>query len=151
MTKALEFPCRISDGRLPAKVEQQLAAVFRNAEGRQVVISVREVRRRRSNDQNAYYWGVVVQTVLEAFREAGNMVDADDVHLFLKLRVGKLAQVLVTPQGEVIKSLGSTSKLSTTEFMNYIERIRAWAVEVLGVEIPEPGEATQPTKEGNHE
>lgn len=149
MSKGVEFTCRVANGRIPPKTAEQIAKVVRNADGKQIIITLAEVKRKRSNQQNAYYWGVVVQAVLEVFREAGNMVDADDVHLFLKLHVGKLAQVIVTPGGKVIKSLGSTAKLSTVEFSNYIERIRAWAMEVLDIDIPSPDEQfSQPTKEG---
>ena len=45
--------------------------------------------------------------------------------------------MLVLPDGEVYKSLGSTAKLSTTEFTGFIEKIRAWAAQ-FGVEIPDP-------------
>jgi hypothetical protein len=61
------------------------------------------------------------------------------VHEFLKLRVGKLAQNVVDPNGEVHKTLGSTTKLSTMEFEAYMTKIKAWAAE-FGLQIPEPGE-----------
>jgi len=47
--------------------------------------------------------------------------------------------VFVSPDGEVMKSLGSTTKLSTQEFEVYMENVRAWAAE-YGCEIPLPNE-----------
>ena len=142
MTRGVEFSGVVTGGRLPAKVAEQLATVIRLAEGKRVVVAVREQKRTRSNQQNAYLWGAVYPPIVAMFRDAGNMVDAEDVHLFLKLRVGKLSQVFVTPDGEVIKSLGSTAKLTTTEFMDYVERVREWAAG-FDVIIPLPDEAGQ--------
>jgi hypothetical protein len=39
------------------------------------------------------------------------------------------------------KYFPSTAKLTTTEFSNYIEAVRAWAVDMLDLKIPSPDEA----------
>ena len=135
----MEFAGPVYDGTLPPAVAKQIAAAIRSLEGKRVVVTIREQKRKRSNNQNSYYFGVVVAAVNQLFREHGNMVDAHDTHEFLKLRVGKLSQIFVTPDGEVIKSLGSTTKLSTMEFEAYLDRIRAWASE-FGLIIPLPNE-----------
>lgn len=142
MTGALEFTGKVCDGKLPAALWERINGVLRRLEGKTVIISIREQKRRRSNNQNSYYWGVVVELVTQMFRDAGNYADPEDVHDFLKLRVGKLSQVLVMPGGEVVKSLGSTAKLSTTEFELYMDRIRAWAAD-FGLVIPLPNEVLQ--------
>lgn len=138
--QSLEFSGQVTDGKLPKAVSERIAAVIRQFDGKRVVVTVKEQKRRRSLNQNAFYWGVVVQMVTQMFRDAGNYVDPEDVHDFLKLRVGKLTQVFVSPDGKVIKSIGSTTKLSTQEFEVYLERIRAWAAE-FGLVIPLPNES----------
>jgi hypothetical protein len=77
---------------------------------------------------------------MQMFRDAGNYVDAEDVHGFLKEHVGKLSRVIVTPDREVVKAPGSTTKLSTQEFEVYLEKIRAWAAG-YGCVIALPNEA----------
>ncbi len=139
MSASLEFSVLVSGGQLSDQTAKQIASAIRSFDGKRVTVTIREQKRRRSTQANAYYWSCVIPPIVTMFREAGNMVDADDVHLFLKLRVGKLAQVFVTPDGEVIKSLGSTAKLSVSEFQDYIARIKAWAAE-HGVLIPDPNE-----------
>ena len=120
---------------------------MRSLAGKRVTIKLSLYRKRRSNNQNAYYWSVIIPAITAMFREYGNNVDGDDVHEFLKLRVGKLAQVFVTPDGEVMKGLGSTTKLSTMEFEVYLEKCRAFAAE-HGVAIGLPNEeVNQPTEE----
>lgn len=136
---AVEIPAVIQNGMLPAAVQQRLAAVLSRMEGKRIILTVREQKRRRSLNQNAYYWGVVVEMVTGMFREAGNNVNPEEVHEFLKLRVGKLSRVMVTPHGEVVKSLASTTSLSTQEFEVYLEKVRAWAAE-FGLVIPLPNE-----------
>lgn len=137
--KALEFSGLVTSGKLPPQVAQAIASAIRRLEGKRLVVSLREQKRRRSTRQNAYYWGCCLPVIVEMFREAGNMVDAEDVHSYLKSEVGKLAQVLVTPDGEVLKAPGSTTKLSTQEFEVYLEKVRAWAAS-FGLSIPLPHE-----------
>lgn len=135
----MEFSGLVTAGQLPPTAWKSFGKALSQLEGKRVVVSLKEQKRRRSNNQNAYYWGVVVAAVTEMFRDAGNYVDAEDVHEFLKLRVGKLGQVFVTPDGEVLKGLGSTAKLSTQEFEVYLEQVRVWAAQ-FGVVIPVPNE-----------
>lgn len=139
---ALEFSGQVTCGRLPAAVSEKIAAVIRRMDGKRLVISVREQKRRRSLNQNAYYWGVVVELVTQMFVEAGNSISRDDVHDFLKQHVGKLEREIHTPDGEVVTTLGSTAALTTQEFEVYLEKIRAWAAE-FGLVIPLPGEVAE--------
>lgn len=128
-----------SAGRLPQKTGREIADFIRGMPGKKLTLTIEPYQKKRSSEANRYYWGCVIPAITTMFREAGNMVDGDDVHTFLKLRVGKICQVIVTPDGEVIKSLGSTSKLSVAEFQDYLARIKSWAAE-MGCAIPEPNE-----------
>ena len=135
MTRPLTFTARVTGGRLPLAYGQQFAALLRASEGELVTVSVGPAKRRRSLSQNAYYWAAVVPPVLAAFRDAGNGVDADDVHEFLKTHVGRLRQVFVTPDGEVLRTAGSTAKLTKREFGDYLTACIAWAAE-HGIDVP---------------
>jgi hypothetical protein len=139
MSDVLEIPFLATDGRIPSLVWERLAGAVSRLPGKRFIITLKEQKRKRSVNQNAYYWGVVVAAITQMFRDAGNYVDGEDVHEFLKLRVAKLSRMIVTPDGEVHKSLGSTTKLSTMEFEVYLERVRAWAAE-YGCIIPLPNE-----------
>ncbi|WP_020469687.1 recombination protein NinB [Zavarzinella formosa] len=140
MTRSLDFPAIVTHGRLPEEVARQIGAVLRQLDGKRVVVSVKEAKRSRSKNQNAYYWSCVIPPIVDMFRDAGNYADAEDVHEFLKSEVGKLKRVLVTPDGEVKTAPGSTAKLNTMEFEVYLETVRAWAAEYR-IEIPLPNEA----------
>lgn len=135
---SLDWTFQISDG-LPKNVWQELYSKISELKGKRVTLSLKQYRKTRSTPQNAYYWGVVIPAILTMFREAGNDADAEDVHEFLKLRVGKLAQAYVLPGDKVQRAVGSTRKLTTTEFEVYLEKCRAFAAE-HGVIIPLPNE-----------
>jgi transposase len=124
---------------LPA-VGEKLRATIARMEGKRIRVAVSEVKRRRSVNQNAYMWGVVIQMITDVFRDAGNMVDKDDVFDFLKAEVWKLKQVYVTPDGEVLRGPGSTRHWSTHEMESKLEEARAWAAAVMGLSIPLPNE-----------
>jgi hypothetical protein len=140
MSDLLELPFKPENGKPPTSVLHRFLDAVSKAGDKRLILTLREQKRRRSLNQNSYYWGVVIPAITEMFREHGNYVDGDDVHEFLKLRVGKLAQIFVTPDGEVQKGPGSTAKLSTMEFEVYLERVRAWAAE-HGVVIALPNES----------
>lgn len=142
MSDVLEIPFLAANGRIPPNVWDRLAEAVRLQPGKRFVLTLKEQKRKRSLNQNAYLWGVVYPAIVAVFREHGNNVDAEDVHDFLKDRVGKLKQHFITPDGEVLTGPGSTAKLTTTEFEAYLDKVRTWAAETLGIVIPLPNETT---------
>lgn len=123
------------NGAIPSEIIDAVRKMI----GKRVTIILKQYRKIRSSPQNAYYWCVVIPAILAMFRELGNDADSDDVHEFLKMRVGKLAQAYVLPGDKVLRALGSTTKLTTIEFEDYLTKCRAFAAE-YGVIIPLPNE-----------
>lgn len=138
-TKALEFIAQVQGGKLPDETARQIGRAVRLLDGKRVRVTVAEVSKKRSLNQNSYYWGVVIAMVREFVNELGNDMDEDEVHEFLKRHVGKLATMIKLPDGSVTKALRSTRKLTPGEFEEYLEKIRAWAAE-FGLIVPFPGE-----------
>lgn len=126
-------------------MEQEVGAKFR---GQKVEIIFRKKKKHRSTEQNRYYWGVVVPCVLDAFIELGNDLQAGNkdhielIHDFLKRRCLPARQVC-DAQGELVELTPSTTDLSTTEMMDYIERVCLFSAESLNVAIPQPNEQTR--------
>jgi hypothetical protein len=85
----------------------------------------------RTAKQNAYYWVGVIQPIYLTFKELGNEVEAEDVHEVLKAKFNSKT-INIFREGKVAQS---TTKLSKEEFSTYIEKIRNWAFEVLGLYI----------------
>ncbi|MBN2640371.1 MAG: hypothetical protein JXR78_01820 [Victivallales bacterium] len=82
-----------------------------------VEIIIRRPKKERSHDQNAYYWGVVIQLITEYTGDVP--VKLHD--LFKKTYLGGR----------------STTTLTTREFEDYLEQIKAWAAE-HNIIIPDP-------------
>jgi hypothetical protein len=100
---------------------------------------------KRSLQQNAYYWGVVVYEVRRGMNEEGNDFESTEIHEFLKARFNYKEVVKVNEDtGEVKteKIPRSTAKLTKTEFAEYIERIQQFAVEFFNIIIPNPNSQT---------
>lgn len=126
--------------KLPKKMQREIKAAF---EGRTIEVTVKRKRKRRSSEQNRYYWGVVVRIISAYLIDFAPEQDATPqvVHQYLKERFLPLVlqekPKMVLPTGEVVEGVYSTTKLTTVQFMDYIERVLHWAAE-LDMIIPDP-------------
>lgn len=102
--------------------------------GQTVEITIEKRRKRRTNSQNSYYWGVVIKMICETcgYRTAEEQAG---VHAELKNKF--------LPKVGRLKIAKSTSSLNTAEFNQYIEDVRRWAAEELGIYIPDANEAKE--------
>ena len=131
MTKQLFF----------ATVENDLSLKFLNIatvknhllklKGKTVQITIEERKKRRRNPQNSYYHGVVLKYIADFCGYRGED-EINGIHEELKRRflpkIGNLG---------IVKS---TSSLNTEEFSAFVENVRMWAAEELGIYVPDPNE-----------
>jgi hypothetical protein len=135
----IEFEGVIAGGHLPHAIRQKIALTMQQAEGKRIRVSLSEVKSRRSLSQNSYYWGVVIEHVRQMFADAGQDIDKEEAHDFLKLHVGGLKDVVTDPAGVKHSVPRSSTRLTTIDWEVYMTKIRAWAAE-FGCQIPEPNE-----------
>jgi hypothetical protein len=107
-------------------------------EGIELEVTVKRQRATRSQQQNRYYWGVVMQMLSE---HTG--YTPDEMHEFCKMKF--IPKRLAVQDGNgVIKDEfvlgGSTRELNTIDFGEYVDSVRQWAAEDLDVVIPDPDE-----------
>ena len=107
--------------------------------GKKVEITVQKKKKSRSVMQNAYYWGVVVPVVRNGLLDVGYMMSIEETHGLLKAKFRQVEIVNVNT-GEIIKSVGSTTDMTTLDFMDYIAEIQQWGAEYLNIHIPDPNE-----------
>lgn len=105
--------------------------------GTHVDITIRKHKSKRTNDQNAYYWGVVIPILASHFG-----YDQEEMHEELKLLFNPIKSK-IDPSRTIG---GSTTKMSTEDFYSdnensYIERICRWAATEYGVYVPPPKKA----------
>lgn len=135
--KALKLTSLIENGRLQPEQGKKLQVWLGACNGKTVVVTAEIKKKRRSLDQNAYMWTVVIPFVMDIFKDHGTLVDAEDCHTYLKMHVGKLKTLMTDPGGDMKTILRSTASLSTIEFNEYIESIARWAAS-WGYVLPEP-------------
>jgi hypothetical protein len=105
---------------------KQEIASLRN---KRVYLTISENKPPRSNQENRYYWGVVLKLVSQT-----TGYTPEEIH--------ELMRYMFLPKKEVMgqEIIGSTTELKTNEFEDYLTRIRGWAQEKLNIRIPLPNE-----------
>ncbi len=94
---------------------------------------------KRSNQQNRYYFGLVIPLVKKGIADLGTELTTEETHEFLKARFN-YTELVNEDTAEVLQLPRSTAALSKVEFMEYIERIQVFASQFLNIVIPDPGE-----------
>ena len=102
--------------------------------GKWIRVQFSNLRKTRSNDQNRYYWGVVVRMIADHCGYYGSE-ELDALHEELKK--------IILPCHGKFNLPASTAKMNTEEFSDYVEKVRIYAAENLGLYIPDPHEAAE--------
>lgn len=112
--------------------------LLRTSQDGKYQISIKPVRKPRTNDQNGWLWGCIYPMLLDALNEAGwEFTDSEQVHEFFKSQMTS-DKVVNKHTGEIIEFPGSTSQMDTLTFATYCEKLRDYANEYLNIEIPDP-------------
>lgn len=101
-------------------------------------VTIKKVRKPRSNDQNGYLWGCVYPLMLRGLINAGwEFTNDTQVHEYFK-KLFTSEQVVNRDTGEIIEFPASTASMDTLTFKTYTDKLREYALEFLGMDIPEP-------------
>ncbi len=106
-----------------------------------IVLQCEEFKEKRSNPQNRFYFGVVVDLVRRGLKDLGwepKTCSAEAVHEMLKREYLTVDEHV--KDGVFLKRTRSTTELDTAEFSQYLEHCKQFAAENLGVLIPDPNE-----------
>jgi hypothetical protein len=93
---------------------------------------------KRSNQQNRYYFGLVVPLIQNGIKDLGTELTKEETHEFLKSQFN-LSEIVNHDTGETVSIPLSTTRLNKEQFGEYIEKIQRFAAEFLSIEIPDPG------------
>jgi len=98
-------------------------------EGKRIEFTIQKERHARSLNQNSFYWAVVVEILGQHFG-----YEPEEMHEALKFKF------LKKHEGSDLVTVGSTAKLSTVEFGEYLDKIIRWAATEYQVVIPSSDE-----------
>ena len=99
-------------------------------------ITVEAFKPKRSDQQNAFLWGVVYPSILEGGGEALRGWTTNDLHEYFLIEAWG-SEVIEGFGRKRHKPLRRSSKLTKQEFSDYLAIIEAKCAE-LGIHIPEP-------------
>jgi len=124
----MNFVGTIEQGKLMVDFHANFERWLMTLEGQRVTIEVKKFRKNRTDAQNRFWWGVVIDILSKhTGYEPEEMHDAIKIKFMPVERAGLIA-------GK------STARLTTIEFMELIERVQRWAAQDLQCYIPDPGE-----------
>ena len=98
-------------------------------EGKRTEQTLRKNRETRSDRQNRYYWGVVIELLSQ---HCG--YSPEEMHEALKIKF--LSDRTMDDHGLV--KVRSSAKLTTDEFIQYTNEVVIWAAQSLQIFIPDP-------------
>ena len=112
---------------LPSNYERYLITL----EGQRVATETKKFKKKRSLPQNSYYWSVIIDILS---REFG--YESEEIHLMLR---EKFLRIYDDKHPDFVIAR-STTKLTTVEFVEYIEKIQRWAAQEHQIYLPDPNE-----------
>lgn len=135
----IEIISHVKDGVLDRN-RGRISEAVKHFEGKDVIVTIERKRNKRSDNQNRYYWGVVVPLVADGIKNTwGDPVSHETAHELLKSQF-LFWEKVSEYSGEIMRLPKSTTECTTTELEEYMEQCRQFAFEWFGVTIPMPNE-----------
>lgn len=125
------------EGKLSLTAEKKFKNDLKAFAGKPVVLTLEKKSRKRSTRQNAYYWGVIIDISVQAFRNTGHAITPEQVHEIFKYKFLKTV-IPNLETGEPLEYIKSTSELSTSDFMDYVAEIQQYMAETFDCYLPDP-------------
>jgi hypothetical protein len=137
----IQIQTSVDSGRFKRNRNLILKAI-NSYEGKDVLITFEKPKKHRSNNQNAYYWGVVLSIIQTGLLDAtGELRNVNDIHYNILLPMfAPINDITNLDTGEIVSERITSSEMTTTQFMEFILDIQKWAAEFLSVDIPNPNE-----------
>ncbi len=119
-----------------------LKQAIESFEGKTIVITIEKAKKTRSNQQNRFYWGVVIPIIQQGLKDAtGEFRGSESIHYGILLPLfAPTNEIVNTDTGQVLTEKISSSEMTTSQFMDFVAYVQQWAAEFLGVDIPNPNE-----------
>lgn len=99
-------------------------------------ITIVAYRKRRSDQQNKYYWPCFVAPFAQFLRDQGQDVTDLEAHEILKFKFLRKT-AFNHDTGEAFDYTRGSSTISTLEFYDYLERVAAWLADSFDIVVPE--------------
>jgi hypothetical protein len=159
------FFSTVTNGKLQKNTTQNILQVLNPLEGKRVIVTIEKMKSSRSIQQNRLYW-VYVDILAKEIGESKEEMHEIIKYIFLSQKryisvVNGKSVILALEDGiyvdaktgeiydiekvEPYDKIGTTTTLTKSEFIEFIENLIIWAKEFLNVTLPRPEEQTQIT------
>lgn len=135
----IQIRTSVTNGKLIRNRNLILDAI-NSYDGKDLLITFEKPKKQRSNNQNAYYFGVILSILQNCIKESwGEVWSKEKAHDFCKLQFNFIERVNEST-GEVVKVPKSTTENTTTAQEEYHAEIRNFIKEWFNVDVPLPNE-----------
>jgi len=131
----LPFVATVSEGKLIHDFPERFARYLMTLEGKRVNILVTKFKKKRSLPQMRYYFGVVIEELLEPMGYRKD--EKEKVHQIMKY---KFLRTIDDNGNEYVPTLSEITKVDTVRMGEYLDQIKIFAAQELGTYIPDPSE-----------
>lgn len=146
--KKAKINSEVKNGNLAVN-RSLIAKTIKLFEGAEITLTIEKKFRKRSNQQNAFYWGVLIPIISELLQDAtGNFFSSEETHDVLKSNCNYKELVSETT-GEFTKIPISTTELTTLEWLDYVEKVEHFVFNYFSVTLPRPNEQLDLNYEDN--
>lgn len=137
--KKIEIITQVKDGKLVGNRDLIEDAV-RAYDGKQVKLTIGLCYRKRTDKENRYYWGVIVEHWKRIIREEwGEIWNKEETHHFLKSNLN-FEELVDEETGLILRKPKSTTENSTYQQEEYHKACRDLAWNMFDYQIPLPNE-----------
>ena len=138
--KKIEIETRVVNGKFTDRKQMIIKAV-QQFEGKNVIFSIRKKTKKRSNQQNNYYWGVIIPLATKAILDTwGEIWNKERVHELLLAECPIYTEKVNKDTGEIMRVVMRSSEMNTIEMNNYWTACGRLLHEYFNVYVPEPNE-----------
>ena len=111
-------------------------------EDKEIEVTIKKAKKRRSDKQNRWYWGVAIKTIQEELlRIEGEPYEKEDIHHYILSEIVKAKFRTKEVMGKVITyaETKSTSAMSTKDFDLFKFKLQVHFAN-RGIDVPDPNE-----------
>ena len=131
-----------SKGQIVIYNHDNVKGLLLQDEGKDLEISTKKAKKRRSDKQNRWYWGVAIKTIQEELlRIEGEPYEKEDIHHYILSEIVKAQFRTKEVMGKVITyaETKSTSAMSTKDFDLFKFKLQVHFAN-RGIDVPDPNE-----------
>lgn len=135
--KKLKINSFVKDGSLAVN-RDLIAKSIKAFEGAEITLTIEKKYNKRSNNQNAFYWGVLLPIIANLLKDAtGHYFSQEEAHDVLKSNCN-YKELVSESTGEITKIPLSTTELTTLEWLEFIEKVEHFVFDYFNVNLPKP-------------